>query len=111
MPVFNETIRSNKCFKDLWKILWTKFLNIDNFFSMLLAASNIGKYPESYFASCLLWYHFRILPIDKYIECNWFFSSVSVIVTSEYKISDNNLALMGKESSVVFHYILIFYSL
>ena len=70
MPVFNETIRSNKCFKDLWKISRTKFLNIDNFFSILLAVSNIGKYPKSCFASCLLRCHIGILPIDKYIECN-----------------------------------------
>ncbi len=78
---------------------------------MLLAASNIDKYPKSCFVFYLLQRHVRILPIDKYIECNWFFPNVSVVVVSKYKISDNNLALIGKKSSVVFYYILVFCSL
>src|SRR5204862_4011914 len=68
-----------------------------DFFSILLTASNIGKYPKSCLASGLLRRHVGILPIDKYIGCSWLLPNVSVVVASEYKISDNNLAPVGKD--------------
>ena len=68
----------------MWKISRAQFLPRED--------SNIGKYPKSCFASDLLWRYVRILPIDIYIGCNWLFPNVSVVVVSEYKIIDNNLA-------------------
>jgi len=46
-----------------------------------------------------------------YIGCNWLFPNVSVVVASEYKISDNNFAPVGKEVSVSFHHVPVFCSL
>src|ERR1041385_6305591 len=79
--------------------------------ALLLTASNIGKYPKSCLASGLLRRHVGILPIDKYIGCSWLLPNVSVVVASEYKISDNNLAPVGKDPSVFFHHIPLFCSL
>ena len=95
----------------MWKVLRTRFLYVEYFFSILLAASNIGKYSKSYLASDLLWCHVGILPINRYIECSWLLSNVSVVVASKYKISDNNLAPAGNDPSAFFYYILLFYSL
>jgi len=59
----------------------------------------------------LLRRHVGILPIDMYMGCNWFFPNESVVVASEYKMIDNNLAPEGKEASVVFHHNPVFCSL
>ena len=93
------------------KVSRTKYLNAEDFLSVLLAASSIGKYPRSCFASALLRRHIGIFPNDTYIGCNWLFPNVSVVVTSEYKISDNNFAPVGKEVSVFFHHVPVFCSL
>ena len=77
------------------------------FLSVLLAASSIGKYPRSCFASALLRRHIGIFPIG----CNWLFPNVFVVVAFEYKISDNNFAPVGKEVSVSFHHVPVFCSL
>ena len=111
IPSSNKIIGSNRWRKDLWKVSRTRFLYVENFFSILLTASNIGKYPKSCLASGLLRHHVGILPIDKYIGCSWLLSNVSVVVASEYKISDNNLTPKGKEFSVFFHHIPVFCSL
>ena len=60
----NKIIGFNRWRKDLWKVSWTRFLYVEDFFSILLTASNIGKYPKSCLASDLLWRHVGILPID-----------------------------------------------
>ena len=52
-----------------------------------------------------------MLPIDKYMGCNWFFPNESVVVASEYRMIDSNLAPIGKETSVVFHHNPVFCSL
>jgi hypothetical protein len=93
------------------KVSRTKYLNAEDFLSVLLAASSIGKYPRSCFASALLRRHIGIFPNDTYIGCNWLFPNVSVVVASEYKISDNNFAPVGKEVSVFFHHVPVFCSL
>ena len=74
----------------------------------MVIASNIGKYPKSCLASDLLWCHVEILPIDKYIKCNWLLPNIFVIVIFKY---DNNLISVGKDPLVFFHYILLFCSL
>ena len=63
-PFSNKIIGSNRWHKDLWKVLQTRFLYVEDFFSILLTASNIGKYPKSCLASGLLRRHVEILPID-----------------------------------------------
>ena len=52
-----------------------------------------------------------MLPNDIYIGCNWLFPNVSIVMTSEYKIIDNNLTPVGKDSYTDFHYITVFCSL
>src|SRR2546422_5572579 len=99
---FSSRRRHTRCSRD-----WSS----DVCSSDLLTASNIGKYPKSCLASGLLRRHVGILPIDKYIGCSWLLPNVSVVVASEYKISDNNLAPVGKDPSVFFHHIPLFCSL
>ena len=51
-PSSNKIIGSNRWCKDLWKVSQTRFLYVEDFFSILLTASNIGKYPKSCLVCC-----------------------------------------------------------